>query len=213
MDGKQKCMIIGAVPIRGKRLFQEYNPKDYYVICADAGYETALKHGIRPDMIVGDFDSAKALPPEDLNCLTLPVKKDVTDTMYAAMRGLQIGFREFLLLGCLGGKRFDHSIANLEVMNYITAQNCTATLADETTKAIMIHGRRIRITDSIGDIVSVYPYGGTSCSVSYHGLEYPLHNKTLSSGKIPMGVSNRVMSDPAEIMVHTGTALIILYRK
>ena len=211
MDGKQKCMIIGAVPIRGKRLFQEFNPKEYYVICADAGYETALRHGIRPDMIVGDFDSASELPPKELNCLTLPVKKDVTDTMYAAMRGIQMGFRYFLILGGLGGKRFDHSIGNLEVMNYITTQSCTATLADENTRAILLHGRRMKITDSVGDTISVFPYGGASCNVTYKGMEYPLSGRTLSSGKTPMGVSNRIIADPAEITVNSGTALVILY--
>lgn len=212
MDGKQKCMIIGAVPIRSDRLFQEFNPEEYYVICADAGYETALKFDIRPDMIVGDFDSAAKPPPEDLNCLTLPVKKDVTDSMYAAMRGIQIGFRDYVLLGCLGGKRFDHSLANLEVMFYITAQSCTATLVDEHTRAIMLHGRRMRITESVGDTISVFPYGGGSCNVTYRGLQYPLNGRTLAAGKMPMGVSNRIIADPAEITVHSGTALVVLHK-
>lgn len=212
MDGKQKCMIIGAAPIRSKRLFEEFNPEEYYVICADAGYETALKFDIRPDMIVGDFDSATKPPPEELNCLTLPVRKDVTDTMYAAMRGIQIGFRDFVLLGCLGGKRFDHSLANLEVVYYITVQNCTATLADEYTRAIMLRGRRMRITQSVGNIISVFPYGAGSCNVTYRGLEYPLNGRTLAAGKTPMGVSNHIIADPAEITVHTGTALVVLQK-
>ena len=205
-------MIIGAVPIRGKKIFQEYNPEDYYVICADAGYETALRHGIRPDMIVGDFDSAKSRPPEDLNCLTLPVKKDMTDTMYAASRGVQMGFRDFVLLGCLGGKRFDHSFGNIEVMYYITLQSCTAVLANESTKAILLKGRGMRITESMNDLISVFPYGGSSCTVSYKGLEYPMSYRTLTTGRMPMGVSNRVIADPAEIRIHNGTALVILYR-
>ena len=206
-------MIIGAAPIRGKKVFQEFRPEEYYVICADAGYETALKNGIRPDMIVGDFDSAKKLPPQELNCLTLPVKKDVTDTMYAAMRGIQMGFRDFVLLGCLGGKRFDHSLANLEVMYYITMQSCTATVADETTRAIMLRGRGMRITKSIGDTVSVFPYGEASCTLSFRGLEYPLSGRTLTCGRTPMGVSNKVIADPAEIRVHSGTALVVLYHQ
>ena len=73
------------------------------MICADAGYETAVKYGITPDLIVGDFDSVKTLPQKSAKVLTLPVEKDVTDTMFAVMKGLTMGFRSFVLLGCLGG--------------------------------------------------------------------------------------------------------------
>lgn len=212
MDDKQKCMIIGAVPVRNKDIFHDFDPVQYFVICADAGYEIALENGIRPDLIVGDFDSASEPPPEELDCLTLPVKKDVTDTMYAAMRGVQMGFKEFVLVGCLGGRRFDHSLANLEVMYYITKRSCTAILAGDTDRGIMLQNKKMRITKSVGDIVSVFPYGDHSCTVSYSGLDYPLYRKTLAVGSTPMGVSNQVVEDPAEITVHSGTALVMLHR-
>lgn len=213
MADKQKCMIIGAAPIKDKKIFQEFPPETYYVICADGGYETALRFGIRPDMIVGDFDSAHELPPSELNCLTLPVKKDVTDTMYAAMRGIAMGMQHFVLLGCLGGKRFDHTLANLEVLHHITTRGGTAILADETTKAIMLSGRSMRITDSIGSTLSVFPYGGASCNVTYKGMEYPLHRRMLTIGSMPMGVSNKILADPAEVNIHNGVGLIVLYKE
>ena len=50
---KQACMIIGAAPIDSRRVFKEFDPRHYYVICADAGYETALKAGIQPDYLTG----------------------------------------------------------------------------------------------------------------------------------------------------------------
>ena len=63
-------MIIGAAPINSRQVFKEFNPRHYYVICADAGYESALKAGIQPDLVVGDFDSAKEPPPDTVKCLT-----------------------------------------------------------------------------------------------------------------------------------------------
>ena len=71
---KQECMIIGAAPIESEAVFQEFPPEKYYVICADAGYETAVKYGITPDLIVGDFDSAKTLPQKSRKVLSLPVE-------------------------------------------------------------------------------------------------------------------------------------------
>lgn len=206
----KKCMIIGAVPIEGGEIFEEYDPKDFFVICADAGYETAEKFGITPDLIVGDFDSAKSKPPEGVRCVSLPVEKDVTDSMYAAMRGIARGFRSFVLLGCLGGVRQDHTIANIEVLAYILQHGGNAVLADERTKLFLINGGRIRMVSVKGATVSVFPYACPSCTVSYEGLKYPMHRQKLLSGGLLMGVSNSVAEDFAEIRVHDGTALVYI---
>ncbi len=205
-------MIIGASPIENDLVFREYDPKEHFVICADAGYETALRYHITPDLIVGDFDSAGKKPQGNVKCVVLPVEKDVTDTMYAVQKGFSRGFRRFVLLGCLGGQRFDHSLANLEVLQYIQEHGGTAVLADEHTKVFLIRDGRLRITDSKGATVSVFPYNGRSCNVSYSGLEYPLQRDTLTCGGLVMGVSNSVVKDRAEIRVHTGTALVVVYQ-
>ena len=182
------------------------------MICADAGYETAVKYGITPDLIVGDFDSVKTLPQKSAKVLTLPVEKDVTDTMFAVMKGLTMGFRSFVLLGCLGGPRFDHSLANLEVLQFLRMHSAQGIIADSTTKIFLLSDGRLRLTDMKGATVSVFPYGCVSCNVSYKGLLYPLNHETLSSGGTLMGVSNSVVDDAAEIRVHMGTALVVVYQ-
>ncbi len=209
---KQACMILGASPISSGRIFKEYDPKEHYVICADAGFETAGRYGIKPDLIVGDFDSAEKKPPQDVKVLSLPVEKDVTDSMYAVMRGLAKGFRSFVLLGCLGGPRFDHTLANLEVLQYIKEHGAGGVLADEHTKVFLLSDNRLRMTGAKGATVSVFPYRGASCNVSYTGLQYPLQHQDLTCGGLVMGVSNSVIADPAEIRVHQGTALVVVYQ-
>ena len=39
----KKCMIIGAAPLASGAVFEEFDPKEHYVICADAGYDTAVQ--------------------------------------------------------------------------------------------------------------------------------------------------------------------------
>lgn len=209
---KQNCMIIGASPIESGRIFHEYDPKSHYVICADAGFETAEKYHIKPDLIVGDFDSAKKKPPEDVRVFNLPVQKDVTDTMYAVMRGLAKGFRNFVLLGCLGGQRLDHTFANLEVLQYLKEHGGRGVLADSHTKVFLLRDEKLKMTGARGSTVSVFPYRGVSCNVSYSGLEYPLNHESLVCGGVLMGVSNSITADDAEIRVHTGTALVLIYK-
>ncbi len=209
---KQECMIIGASPIESDAVFREFPPEKYYVICADGGYETAAQYQITPDLIVGDFDSVKAPPPKSRKVMSLPVEKDVTDTMFAVMKGLSKGYRSFVMLGCLGGARFDHTLANLEVLQFIREHSGHAVIADEHTKVFLIRDSRLRLTEMKDAIVSVFPFGEQSCNLSYRGLFYPLNHESLTSGGTLMGVSNRITEDEAEIQVHSGTALIVVYQ-
>ena len=87
----KKCMIIGAAPLASGAVFEEFDPKEHYVICADAGYDTAVQYGVRPDLVIGDFDSAAKRPPETIRTIKLPVEKDVTDMMGAVMVGQKLG--------------------------------------------------------------------------------------------------------------------------
>ncbi len=192
---KRECMIIGASPIRGGQVFKEYELEKYYVICADAGFETAQKNGVQPDLVVGDFDSAKAPPP-----------------MFAAMKGLSKGYRDFVLLGCLGGPRFDHTLANLEVLRFIRDHGGHGFLADERTKVFLLYDEKLTITGMKGATVSVFPYGCANCNVSYTGLQYPLTREDLTVGGLVMGVSNSITADRAIIRVHRGTALVAVYQ-
>ena len=49
---KTECMIIGAAPVE-EAVFQEFPPEKYFVICADAGFETAQRLGITATTLEG----------------------------------------------------------------------------------------------------------------------------------------------------------------
>ena len=68
------------------------------------------------------------------------------------------------------------------------------------------------MTKMKGATVSVFPYCGPNCTVTYNGLEYPLQHGTLTCDGMRMGVSNSVVEDLAEIRVHSGTALVVVYQ-
>lgn len=56
------------------------------VIACDRGYEYAARCGIKPDLLLGDFDSYTGALPAGVEVLRLPVEKDDTDTMSAVRR-------------------------------------------------------------------------------------------------------------------------------
>lgn len=209
MAEKIKCIVIGSVTIENKRIFQEYNPEECYVICADGGLDNANRFGICPDLVIGDFDSYKGQMPVQTETIRLNVEKDETDTLAAVQEGMKRGYREFILFGVLGGKRMDHSFANFCILQYLCNQGCKAVLVGETCKVFLLSGGRLTLSGVQGATVSVFPFGCSACRVSYIGLKYPLTKAVLHSDN-PLGVSNRTESDEAKIYVHDGNALIFV---
>ena len=103
----RRCVIIGGAEIRTyDRVRQYFRPDDFFIYC-DCGLRHQKALGAEPDLIVGDFDSHEK-PETDRETIVLPVKKDDTDTVFAAKEAMRRGFDEFLLVGVSGG-RLDHT--------------------------------------------------------------------------------------------------------
>ena len=75
------AVILSAVPVGGAMC--HYLTPDAFVVACDAGYRNAVRLGVQPDLIVGDFDSAPR-PETTGKTIVLPHVKDDTDTHYAA---------------------------------------------------------------------------------------------------------------------------------
>lgn len=207
---KKVCAVFGSAPIE-EAPFPASGRRERYVVCADGGYDAAVKFGIVPDLLIGDFDSVKSPLPEDVETVRLKVEKDDTDMLAAVREGIRRGFRAFELYGALGGARFDHSFANLCVLQYLAAQGCKGVIFDGPNRAFLLRGGRLTLSGMQGATLSVFPFGCASCEVTYTGLKYPLKNAVLHS-EVPLGVSNRVVGDTAVVTVHSGSALIVLQR-
>lgn len=202
------CIIIGSVPVKNEALLKEYC-ENAFIICADGGLDVALQHHITPDLIVGDFDSVQAELPQGIETIQLPVQKNDTDTMFAIREAMKRGYQEFILFGVLGGARFDHSYASLCSLHFIAMQNGRGVMIGDNCKMFVLTGGRLRLKDMAGSGLSVFPFGVPSCTVTYQGLAYPLNRHTLYS-QDPLGVSNEITEPVAEIILHSGTALIIV---
>lgn len=202
------CVIIGASP--WCTVPAGFPTEGCTVICADGGFETAQKLGIQPDIVIGDFDSASTVPSGDFELITLPVEKDDTDSMAAVKLALERGYREFQILGALGG-RFDHSYANLSVLLLIAANGGTGVLLDDNSTITLRRGgdSSLVLKDCVGKTISVFPFGVPTCVVSYEGLYYPLEHGTLSI-ETSLGTSNHIVETEASIIVEEGVALIVM---
>ena len=211
MEQKREiCVVIGSAPIE-ENPFSRLGRDGCFVVCADGGYDAAARFGIRPDLLIGDFDSVRSPLPEGVEAIRLKVEKDDTDLLAAVKEGIRRGFSSFVLTGVLGGDRFDHSLANLCVLQYLCTQGCKAFIEQDRCRVFLLRSGRLTLSGEKGCTVSVFPFGCASCEVSYTGLQYPLTH-TLLTSEVPLGVSNHIADDRAQIVVHSGYALIVVQR-
>lgn len=206
-----RCVIIGSAPVGKIEGLKRRLREDDEIICADGGLYTAHRMGVKPQLVIGDFDSYSEPLPRDTEIIRLPVSKDDTDLMYCVKEGLYRGFNDFLILGATGG-RLDHTYGNFGVLLYLARRGAGNLLADEYNEASVLTEGTQLISGAMGDMVSVFPFGCSQCSVSYQGLQYPLNHGMLSLEE-PVGVSNRMTEEQAAITVHSGPVLVILSKE
>jgi thiamine pyrophosphokinase len=194
------CYIFCALPVNS---LPEIGPDDL-VIAADAGYKQL--GGIKPHLVVGDFDSLGYVPREE-SVVELPVRKDDTDALFAVKLGLSRGFRRFVLLGSVGG-RLDHTLANIQALAYLTTRGARGVLVGESEKITMLQNGSLNFFGTPEGIVSVFAYGGTATGVTEENLAYPLDRATVTTD-FPIGVSNEFTNQSARITVEEGCLLIV----
>ena len=122
-------MIVGGANINNYKYLKSIIMEDDYVIFCDSGLKHMDKLGLKPSLIVGDFDS-HVNPNLDVETIVLPTVKDDTDTFFAAKEGVKRGFGDFVLIGVIG-ERLDHSLANVSILLYLRAAGKTSQIIDD----------------------------------------------------------------------------------
>lgn len=180
------------------------------VIAADGGLDYLREVGIEPDVILGDFDSLKGARPEG-NVLTYPSEKDDTDMFLALRQAVGRGYRRIEIYGGLGGKRLDHTLANLQMLVWAAHRNIHARLLGKDTVVSAISDGQISFPASAKGYLSVFAVGGQAEGVDLTGLKYELSNHILTD-EFPLGVSNEFIGRESTVSVRKGTLILVEVR-
>lgn len=204
-----RCVILSAGPVEDSERLRPLLKTDDWIIAADGGGRLAAALGVKPAVLVADFDSSA--PPDtggDTEIVRLPTEKDWTDTQAAAMLALDRGYRDFLLLGCTGG-RLDHTLANIAVLLYLLRRGADALMADERNFLRLYGPGRYRVERRAGYKLSLFPYGGEVEGITVKNVRYPLEKARLPPDN-SLGVSNEFLENPAEISFDKGVLMVFL---
>ena len=201
------CYIIGAGDITDPNI--KATDSDF-IICADGGYKHKALLGRECDMVVGDFDSLGSVP-ETENKIVAPTEKYETDMMLAVNLGLEKGYRDFVIFGALGGTRNDHSVANIQLLHYITSKGARGTIYHGDELFIAFSNGTLTLGADLKGYVSVFSLADESRGVAIKNLKYTLDGATLYS-YMPIGVSNEFLGKESSITVEEGS-LLVVYKK
>ncbi len=197
------CYVVGA----GENYGLDFKPATGdFVIAADAGLCYLEERGIRADLVIGDFDTLKCVP-EHPNTIVLSAQKDDTDTLAAVREGIRAGYTNFHIY-CGTGGRIDHTMANLQVLAYLSANNMRGFLFDNGSVITAITNNRLCFEKIPCGYISVFSGSAEAEGVTLCGLKYELNNATLTN-TFPIGVSNEFNGKESSISVKSGTLFIV----
>lgn len=202
------CYIIGAGDVFPTDLTAD--EKDF-IICADGGYKYSSLLGRECDLVVGDFDSFGKVPTVE-NKIVAPCEKDDTDMTLAVKEGFKRGYREFVLFGALGGERFDHTVANIQLLSLICSMGGKGTVIHKNTVLTAFSEDKITFPEECSGYASVFSLCNESRGVTIKNMKYSVENFTLKSNN-PVGVSNEFIGKESSISVEKGTLLVIYNKK
>lgn len=184
------------------------------IVAADGGTLALEQWGVVPNAIVGDLDSiglerAAEYGERGVTVVPFSPEKDESDLELAIDYATEAKADELVLLGILGGERFDHELANalLIASDEYRGARMRAIRGDVTVRALH-GGDRLDLAGAPGDLVTLLAVRGDAEGVRTHRLRYPLAGETLPFGAA-RGLSNLVVSAGASVTCDRGVLLVI----
>lgn len=207
-----RALLVCAVPTRGSaELVAALASEADLVVAVDAGGAVCRQAGVRPDLLVGDFDSIdRALVDEavaeGIEVRAFPAEKDATDLELAIDAARSLGANAITVTAATSG-RLDHTLGVLAAI--AGAADLLPRIVEPHVRGWLLAegGRRALALSGAGATVSLVPFGGAA-TVSATGLRWPLDHAVLSPSST-LGISNVITSTHgARVDLHSGAAYV-----
>ncbi|RJQ39623.1 MAG: thiamine diphosphokinase [Nitrospiraceae bacterium] len=209
-----KAVIICNGEIKDYTYYEKYFNGAGLIVSVDGGAAHARRLGVKPHVLIGDFDSITREDFEYFRNLGVkieefPAEKDMTDTEIAVDFAAEKGCKEAVVIGGLG-TRIDHSLSNVFLLKKMLDRGIKGIIVNEYNEVTIINDR-IWLTRERDIKITLLPLSEKVVGVTTKGLYYPLHNATIELG-MTWGVSNEFTDEVAEVSVKSGLLLVIKSR-
>lgn len=185
-----------------------------FVIGVDRGLKFLYDHEIKPDYIVGDFDSVpKGLVEYYREEADVPIRefnpvKDASDTEIALRLCLGLNRKQIWVLGGTGN-RIDHLWANIQCLQIALEAGADARILDSHNQIRLLdQGITLKRDEAFGKYFSLFPMELPVDALSITGAKYPLKNHFLRPDD-SLCVSNEFAEDEVEISFAFGKVILM----
>lgn len=209
-----KTIIVSGGDIN-KNFLEKINLKNKFnnIIASDKGLEVLDKCNIKPNYIIGDFDSLnenilnKYINDETVKIIKLNPEKDYTDTHMALKLAIELKSTDITIIGAIGS-RLDHTLANINILKEALENKVICRILNENNNITLINKNITIKKEEEYPYISLIPLTTNVTGVTLNGFKYPLDNATMKIGK-SIGVSNEQIEDNATIKLEEGILIII----
>lgn len=107
-----------------------------------------------------------------------------------------------------GGKRLDHTLANLQSLLYLRRRGARGWLYDNDFVWTVIENESLTVEKTVEwSLFSAFCLGDRAEGIDETGFQYPLRDAVLTP-EFPLGVSNHILESAATITVRRGALAV-----
>ena len=213
----KSCVIISGGKL-DYRFASEFLKKEQpnLLIAADKGLAFCEAEEIRPDVIIGDFDTLGDTLLPKYEALGVKVHrydsvKAATDTELAVKAAMEQKVDCIYILGATEGNRLDHLFGNVMTMMLPQKEGIDCFLIDAHNRLrVLMKPLEIKKEDQYGKYISLVPlttdvHGLTLTGFSYPLWDYRMNVETCTS----FGISNELAEETGKIDFRSGILLMM----
>ena len=187
-----------------------------FLIAADGGLLLFRELGLKPDLVIGDFDSVDAAVLAefaDVETIRFPNEKDATDGELAIREAIARDCDDIAIYGAIDMMyETDHLLANLFLLKLARrllsgkVDARSVRVIDHLQNIYLVEDESLALSGRAGNFVSVIPVC-EECEVSISGAAWELDKQRIAMGS-SRTLRNRFAGTNVEIAV-SGTALVV----
>lgn len=209
-----RAVIVSGGKKPSKELLLSYLKGDDYLIGADKGCDSLYEYSLKPNLILGDFDSAKKEVIENFEenntkVIKFNPEKDYTDTDLAYEKAKEAGAKEILLFGATG-TRVDHFLGNVGILLKALRENIHLEIIDDNNRIFLID-KETTFKGKFGDTISFHSLSDVVKNVNVKGAKYLLKDYDMTLLE-PRAICNEFIEGDITISFDSGIIMVIFPR-
>ncbi len=208
----KRLVIVANGDLKDLAFYEAIIKPGDYIVCVNGGTGHALALGLKPDLVIGDLDSLSAADREEVSrinpeLIVHPSEKDKSDLELALDHCVKMKPLEIIIIGALGGTRFEHAFINVLLLYIPLRKRIAARILSENQEVMLVRDE-VTIQGNAGDYLSLYALTNRVDGIVTEGLKYPLNNDSLYFAST-LGLSNEFTSAQAKVSLQSGLLLLI----